>query len=52
MSAAKLTQTLTPLADSRPGFAADLPLALAYQAECLLGRADSAVAYRPGGQAD
>lgn len=41
MSAAKLTQTLTPLADSRPGFAADLPLALAYQAECLLGRADS-----------
>jgi CheY-like chemotaxis protein len=41
ISPATLTQILSPLADARPGFAADLVLALGHQVECLLGKADS-----------
>ena len=40
-SPAKLTQTLAPLANVRPAFVADLVLALHYQIECLLGKAES-----------
>jgi CheY-like chemotaxis protein len=41
ISPAKLTQALVQLAESRPAFVAELVLALDYQVECLLGKADS-----------
>lgn len=55
MSPAKLTQTLAPLTAARPAFFTDLVLALGYQIECLLGRADSepfraALARGPAGE--